>query len=95
MSHPGGLVLSCLRARLGFEDEAPPGMAASPNTTASSSPAMSSTLRHLQFPSTGPSQPLPLVTCPASIRPPRLPALPLLAPSFSKKRKTAAPGMGI
>ena len=79
---PWRVVLCCLRARLGFEDEAPPGMAISPNTTASSSPAMGSTLRHLQFPSTGLSQPLPLVTCPASARPPHLPSLPLLAPSF-------------
>lgn len=79
---PWRVVLSCLTAHLGFEDEAPPGLAISPNTTTSSSPAMGSTLRHLQFPSTGPSQPLPLVTCPASTRPPHLPSLPLLAPSF-------------
>lgn len=79
---PWRVVLSCLRARLGFEDEAPPGMAISPNTTASSSPTMGSTLRHLQFPSTGLSQPLPLVTCLASARPPHLLSLPLLAPSF-------------
>lgn len=92
---PWRVVLSCLTACLGFEDEAPPGLAISPNTTASSSPAMGSTLRHLQFPKHRPVSTLPLITYPASIMASHLPPPYPSGPILLEKEKTPAPGMGI